>query len=78
MTFIALWGTAAERLGRHPTTEEYGDVWLKSRATAYREKQAYERCFPDVPIEQMWEHCRGQLRSRGPTAALEVGALVLG
>lgn len=77
ITFIALWGTVAENMGRAPSMEEYAEFWFKSRATSYREKQAYEVCFPDVPIEQMWENARRQVKSRGQTAVFEVGALAL-
>jgi hypothetical protein len=42
------WGLATAELGREPTAvEEYARVMEVSRATAFRDQQAFREAFPD-------------------------------
>jgi hypothetical protein len=75
LTYLALWGTVFEDLGRAPTMPEYVEWWGRSRATCYREKQAFEKCFPGVEVETMWAAVAEKIRTRGQAAALELGGL---
>jgi hypothetical protein len=75
LTYLALWGTVYEDLGRAPTMPEYVEWWGRSRATCYRDKQAFEACFPGVDVEEMWAAVAQQIRTRGQAAALELGGL---
>ena len=46
--FALGWGLATAELGREPANvEEYADVMDESRATAFRDQQAFRRAFPD-------------------------------
>ncbi len=75
LIYLALWGTASERLGHAPTMPEYIECWERSRATCYREKQAFEKCFPGVEVEEMWATAAQQISTRGQAAAFELGGL---
>jgi hypothetical protein len=42
------WGLATAELGREPeTVEEYAETMEESRATAFRDQQAFRQAFPD-------------------------------
>jgi hypothetical protein len=41
------WGLATVELGREPeTVEEYAETMQESRATAFRDQQAFRKAFP--------------------------------
>jgi hypothetical protein len=44
--FMWGWSVLELELGREPTVEEYGERWLLSRATAYRERVRFRAAFP--------------------------------
>ncbi len=47
--FAIDWGLAAAMLGRQPeTVEEYAEVAEVSRATAFRNQQAFRKAFPSL------------------------------
>ncbi len=52
--FAMGWGLATAELGREPDSiEEYASVMDESRATAFRDQQAFRKCFPgqETPAE---------------------------
>ena len=47
MKFAMLWGLATAELGREPgSIEEYAETLDESRATAFRDQQAFRKAFP--------------------------------
>lgn len=47
LKFAMAWGIATAELGREPENiEEYADVLEESRATAFRDQQAFRKAFP--------------------------------
>jgi hypothetical protein len=48
LKFALGWGLATAELGREPeSVEEYAETMQESRATAFRDQQAFRRAFPD-------------------------------
>jgi hypothetical protein len=48
LKFAMGWGLATAELGREPeSVEEYAETMEESRATAFREQQAFRKAFPD-------------------------------
>ena len=48
LLFIACWWITEHELGRDPeNVDEYCDNWKQSRATGFREQQAFRRAFPE-------------------------------
>jgi hypothetical protein len=48
MKFALGWGLATAELGREPeSAEEYAELMEESRATAFRDQQAFRKSFPD-------------------------------
>jgi len=48
LKFALAWGLATAELGREPKSiEEYAETVEESRATAYRDHQAFRKAFPD-------------------------------
>ena len=48
LKFAMAWGLATAELGREPSSiEEYAETVEESRATAYRDFQAFHKAFPD-------------------------------
>jgi len=48
LKFALGWGLATAELGREPASiEEYGELAQESRASAFRDQQAFRRAFPD-------------------------------
>jgi hypothetical protein len=48
LKFAMGWGLATATLGREPATvEEYAQVMQESRATAFRDQQAFREAFPE-------------------------------
>ena len=48
LRFAMGWGLATAELGREPgTVDEYAEIMEVSRATAYRDHQAFREAFPD-------------------------------
>ena len=48
LKFAMAWGLATAELGREPESiEEYAETVEESRATAFRDQQAFRRAFPD-------------------------------
>jgi len=80
LTYVAAWGIASDAVGRPLTVEEYGQHWKESRATAYREFQAFRMVWPkeETPA-RIWAKARDSVgeRSRADVAAAQLGALVL-
>jgi hypothetical protein len=80
LTYVVAWGIAADREGRALTVEEYADYWKESRATAYREFQAFRRVWPkEENPARIWGMARERVgeRKRADVAAAQLGALVL-
>lgn len=80
LTYVAAWGIASDAEGRSLTVEEYGDYWKESRATAYREFQAFRRVWPNEETPaRIWGKARDRVaeRKRPDVAAAQLGALVL-
>jgi hypothetical protein len=47
LKFAMGWGLATAELGREPASvEEYAEVMSESRATAFRDQQAFRKAFP--------------------------------
>jgi hypothetical protein len=47
LKFALGWGLATAELGREPeTVEEYAETMEESRATAFRDQQAFRKAFP--------------------------------
>lgn len=67
-TYLASWGPLYEQLGRVPTVEEYCEFWKQSRATTFRESQAFNECSP-VDVEQVWLSMPAHVRSAARRAA---------
>jgi len=48
LKFAMAWGLATAELGREPSSiEEYAETVEESRATAFRDQQAFRKAFPD-------------------------------
>jgi hypothetical protein len=48
LQFAMSWGVATASLGHEPgSVEEYAEFWGESRATAFREQQAFREAFPN-------------------------------
>ena len=48
LKFAMAWGLATAELGHEPTSiEEYAETVEESRATAFRDQQAFRKAFPD-------------------------------
>jgi hypothetical protein len=48
LKFAMAWGLATAELGREPISiEEYAETVEESRATAFRDQQAFRKAFPD-------------------------------
>ncbi len=47
LRFAMMWGLASATLGHEPQSiEEFAEFWEDSRATAFREQQAFRKAFP--------------------------------
>jgi hypothetical protein len=77
--FAMGWGLATAELGREPrTVEEYATVMEVSRATAFRDQQAFRDAFPDeeTPLnmnqasgvqeryDEIWARLRDRAKAR--------------
>jgi hypothetical protein len=48
LKFALAWGLATADLGREPQSiEEYAEIMSESRATAFRNQQAFRKAFPE-------------------------------
>ena len=79
LNFAMGWGLATAELGREPTGwEEYAETMEVSRATAFRDQQAFRDAFPteDTPLrmnrqsgaQAKYEETWKRLRDRGKAA----------
>jgi hypothetical protein len=62
LTFALSWSTAWVSLGHEPTMEEYWDWWNQSAASAFRELEAWRKCYPGETVSEFVVRS-GQLRS---------------
>lgn len=46
VAFVVAWEIARTELGDEMTVDEYADYWKVSRATGFREQQAFREAFP--------------------------------
>jgi hypothetical protein len=56
--FVVAWGVVRRELGRTPSVEEYAEYWKQSRATAFREQEAFREVFdrcdtPDLVLDRL-------------------------
>ena len=59
--FAMGWGLATAELGREPESiEEYASVMDESRATAFRDQQAFRKCFPTQQTPAELNQATGQ------------------
>jgi len=59
--FAMGWGLATAELGREPESiEEYASVMDESRATAFRDQQAFRKCFPGEETPANLNRATGQ------------------
>ncbi len=52
LTFSWSWAMVWASLGREPTMEEYWDWWNQSAASAFRELEAWRKCYPDETVSE--------------------------
>jgi hypothetical protein len=52
LTFAWCWAVVWAELDRPPTIHEYYEWWGQSRATAYREQQCWQTCFPHEDVDE--------------------------
>lgn len=77
LRFAVRWGMCAAELGREPTSiEEYAELTRESRASAFRDQQAYREAFPaeenptrmnegsgaQTRLDELWEVHRDRAR----------------
>ena len=89
--FALGWGLATAELGREPANvEEYAEVMDESRATAFRDQQAFRKAFPDevsplrmnrlsgaqARYDELWQelHDRRQVAMEAQAVYFMVGA----
>ena len=73
MGFVAQWALFCRDEGRAPRNmEEYADWWGVSRATAYREQQAWREAMPEYATPSEWFEALGvdPVQDIGPTTGL--------
>ena len=59
--FAMGWGLAAAELRREPESiDEYSSVMDESRATAFRDQQAFRKCFPGQETPTEFNRVTGQ------------------
>lgn len=79
LKFALGWGLATAELGREPASvKEYADVMEESRATAFRDQQAFRKAFPSevTPLrmnevsgaQQRYDELWRRLRERSKVA----------
>ncbi len=75
LKFAMGWGLATAELGRPPKSlDEYAEVMEESRASAYRDQQAFRKAFPDEEspswmnrssgVQERYDELYSTLRSR--------------
>jgi hypothetical protein len=52
LTFSLSWSTAWASLGHEPSMEEYWDWWNQSAASAFRELEAWRKCYPAETVSE--------------------------
>lgn len=61
LKFALGWGLATAELGREPeSVEEYAEVMSESRATAFRDQQAFRKAFPSESTPLRMNQISGQ------------------
>lgn len=67
--YLSCWLFASERRGHELSLEEYGEYFLKSRATCYRERGFLTASLPkgaeaEAVKHALWQHMQAQKASR--------------
>jgi hypothetical protein len=71
LTYVVSWGLASDAEGRALTVEEHAAYWKQSRATSYRERDAFVLLFPDEKTpEKIWATARASVTSKRPDVAV--------
>jgi hypothetical protein len=74
LSFIVSWGIVFEALGHEPNMEEYTAYWKQSRATSYRERDAFQLVWPyEKNPAAIWAQIRDSVpeRKRVDTASAQ-------
>ena len=59
VAFLQAWDLLRDELGRAPTVDEYAKRFVLTPATAYRDRQLFDKAFPnqtpDEILDVLWE-----------------------